>query len=194
MPDVLPAMGFFGSPMPSAISRVDDGAILGCNDALSAVTGYLHEEILALTAFDLGVWDTTEDRQDFIRELRERGVARDRAAALRTKSGQELRILFSARLIESGQERYLVSTITDVSERLASEGAQAQRRAIERSVAFTASTLLESPDWETRVAEVLARLGSAARVSRAYLERIARTTGASNTVTGLSGWRAAYGR
>ena len=174
MPDLLPAMGFFESPMPSAISRVDDGAILECNAAMSAVTGYPHEEILAMTAFDLGVWDTPADRQEFIRELQERGVARDRSAALRTKSGQELRILFSAQLIGSGPERYLVSTITDVSERLAAEGAQAQRRAIERSVAFTASTLLESPDWETRVAEVLAKLGAAARVSRAYLFRTRR--------------------
>jgi PAS domain S-box-containing protein len=174
MPDLLPTLGFFESPMPSAISRVDDGAILECNEALSAVTGYRHDEILAMTAFDLGVWDTPEDRQDFIRALQERGVARDRSAALRTKSGRELRILFSARLIDSGPERYLVSTITDVSERVAAEGAQAQRRAIERSVAFTASSLLESPDWEDRVADVLARLGEATRVSRAYLFRTSR--------------------
>ena len=161
--------------MPSAISRVEDGAVLECNEALSAVTGYRREEILAMTAFDLGVWDTPADRHEFVRELQERGVARDRSAALRTKDGKELRILFSARLIESGSEQYLVSTVTDISERLAAEGAQAQRRAIERSVAFTASTLLESPKWETRVADVLARLGEATRVSRAYLFRTSRT-------------------
>ena len=174
MPDLLPAIGFFESPMPSAISRMDDGTILECNEALSAVTGYLHEEILAMTAFDLGVWDTPADRHAFIRELQEGGVARDRSAGLRTKNGEELHILFSARLIVSGQERYLVTTITDVSERLATEGAQAQRRAIERSVAFTASILLESPRWETRVPEVLARLGEATQVSRAYVFRTHR--------------------
>jgi PAS domain S-box-containing protein len=174
MPDLLLAMGFSESPMPSAISRVDDGAILECNEALCAVTGYRHEEILAMTAFDLGVWETAADRQEFIRRLQELGVARDRSAALRTKTGRALRILFSARVIESGAERYLVSTITDVSERLAVEVAEAQRRAIERSVAFTARTFLESPNWETRVGEVLARLGETARVSRASLFRSRR--------------------
>jgi PAS domain S-box-containing protein len=188
VPDLLLGMGFSESPMPSAISRVDDGAILECNEALCAVTEYRHEEILAMTAFDLGVWDAPADRQEFIRRLQESGVARDRSAALRTKSGHELRILFSARLIESGPERYLVSTITDVSELLAAELAQTQRRAIERSVAFTASTLLESPNWETRVVDVLARLGEATRVSRAYLFRTRRAHDGSLQHTHRAEW------
>ena len=51
---------------------------------MSAVTGYRHDEILAMTAFDLGVWDTPGDQQDFIKGLQEGGVAPGRGSASRS--------------------------------------------------------------------------------------------------------------
>ena len=169
--DPLAEMAFTHSPMPGAISRADDGRILDCNEALCALTGYGREELLMMTADDLGAWDRPELRDGFIRALEEEGSASNWSANLRTKSGRELRVRFSARMFGTDGMRCIVSTVTDAAERGETERAEERHRAIERAVSFTARTLLGSPNWETRIDDVLARLGEAATASRAYMFR-----------------------
>lgn len=170
----LPALGFYESPIPSAIARAEGGRIVECNDALCAVTEYRRDELIGKTAFDLGVWDSAAQREEFIREVEERGVVHNQLAGLRTKTGRELSIRFSGRVIDLDGERWLLSTLLDVTDREEDEAAEQRRHAIERSVSFTARTFLGSPNWEAQVPAVLARLGEATDTSRAYLFRTRR--------------------
>jgi PAS domain S-box-containing protein len=161
--------------MPTSISRIDDRRIVECNEAMCTLTEYPREELVGKTAFDLGVWDSQAEREGFIQELQATGTVRNRMAGLRTKSGRELRVTFSARIIERAGERCLLSTVSDATERARSEEAEAHRGAIERAVSFAARTFLGSPDWEAQVPAVFATLGEAAGASRAYLFRTTRS-------------------
>lgn len=70
---------------------------------------------------------------------------------------------------EDGATTLVLSLARDVTGERRIERERRRSDAILGSVGFAARLFLESPEWERRVDEVLARLGEATEVSRAYL-------------------------
>ncbi len=69
--------------------------------------------------------------------------------------------------IENARHRQQIQQ--ELAERRRMEAALRRREAILEAVAFGAERFLQAADWRTAIAEVLARLGAAAAVSRVYL-------------------------
>ena len=70
---------------------------------------------------------------------------------------------------KNGATTLIVSLAQDVTEHRRFEWERRRSEAILQAVGSAARLLLESPEWELRINEVLARLGEATEVSRAYL-------------------------
>ena len=68
-----------------------------------------------------------------------------------------------------GETSMLVSIARDITERRQAEQERRRSEGVLQAVAFAARLFLQSADWERRVDPVLARLGQATEVSRAYL-------------------------
>ena len=114
---------FRASPLPIAISGVDDGAVLDVNDAWTRTYGYAREEILGRNFVALGLWTDLDARRRVRDTLRAGGALRNFECRWRKKSGEVADVLLSAEVVELGGERVMLSNGIDVTEQRRAEAA-----------------------------------------------------------------------
>ncbi|HSD55128.1 MAG TPA: EAL domain-containing protein, partial [Burkholderiales bacterium] len=120
---------FRASPLPIAISGVDDGAVIEANDAWTEVYGYAREEILGRNFVALGLWTNLDARRRLRDMLRAGGPVRNFACRWRKKSGEIADVLLSAEVVEFGGERVMLSNGIDVTETRRAEAALRETQA-----------------------------------------------------------------
>jgi len=112
---------FHFSPDSMAISDTYTGRFIDVNQAFTRWTGYSREEVIGISALDLNLWVNPHDRDKVTNTLIKEGEVYGQEVLMRQKSGNVCNILFSARLIELDQKRYLLSLAHDISERMMAE-------------------------------------------------------------------------
>jgi len=117
------ATSFRATPSVLTISTIADGRYIEVNEAFERVTGYLREEVIGRTSLEINIWETSEARTRFIRELREKGKVRDLEARFRSKSGGLIEGLLSAEIIEIKGEGHLLLLVNDITARKQAEEA-----------------------------------------------------------------------
>ncbi len=143
------------------------GTFIDVNAQACALLGYTREELLTLTARDIVAPEdlaTHPPRYDDL--LAGRTVRVERR--LRRKDGTLLPTEVSISRLTDGR---LLAIVRDVSERARMEQALRRRDAILSAVSVAAARLLGSACWEEQAEAVLAELGAAADVSRAYIDQ-----------------------
>jgi PAS domain S-box-containing protein len=126
--------------MAISITRVSDGLFADVNDSFLHLLDYSREEVLGRTALDLNIFPTDAERAKLIQSLREQGELRDVEMATRTKSGEEIHVLFSTEIIELDGEAYALATILDITDRKRAEeeilklNAELEQRVQERTM------------------------------------------------------------
>jgi len=120
---------FDASPAMIVISTVETGRHYAANDVWLKTMGYEREEVLGKTAHELGVWQSPEDRERYIRAFQASGKLRDYETKLRTRGG-EVRTFSTAcdEIIYDGEARLLM-VFHDITDRKNAE--QALRRSNE---------------------------------------------------------------
>jgi PAS domain S-box-containing protein len=109
------------NPMPTVISKVEDGTILSINTAFRDLLGYDAAELVGrpLGAFD--VWVHPEERAVLVDRLRREGRVTGLEIEVRSKAGAVLDILASAEPIELDGEECLVGVFHDITARARAE-------------------------------------------------------------------------
>jgi len=111
------AKSFNGNPIPMIISTLSEGRLLDVNESFIRITGCSRDEVIGYTSNELNIWLDPENRARFMKMLREEGSVRNLESPFQIKSG-DIRIgLFSADLVELNGEKYVLSTINDITER-----------------------------------------------------------------------------
>ncbi|MDT8287489.1 MAG: PAS domain S-box protein [Elusimicrobiales bacterium] len=122
---------FRSSPYGQIITRVPDGTILDVNEAITAMSGYTREEMIDRTTTELRVWENEAFREKLLREISEKGRARNLRFNFRIKSGEVLPADYSGALIKIGDEAHIISTIIDLTEKQRAEAALAEVQRLE---------------------------------------------------------------
>jgi diguanylate cyclase (GGDEF)-like protein/PAS domain S-box-containing protein len=120
---------FLASPLPIAISGVDDGAVIDVNDAWVGAYGYAREEILGRNFVALGLWTDLDARRRVRDILRAGGPVRNFECRWRKKSGEIADVLLSAEVVELGGERVMLSNGIDVTDTRRAEAALRETQA-----------------------------------------------------------------
>ncbi|MBL8102550.1 MAG: PAS domain S-box protein, partial [Anaerolineales bacterium] len=107
---------FFSGPVGLAITRSSDGVYLDANPAFSRITGYSREELLGQTSLSLKII-TPAQRQEYTRQIDEKGFIRDQEMILRSKTGEERIVLGAMEIIDLKNEVCVLSTAIDITER-----------------------------------------------------------------------------
>jgi PAS domain S-box-containing protein len=107
---------FNASPEPIAITTVSEGRFIDVNESFLRSTGHRREEVIGRTSLELKYWDTLEDRNRLIDELRQRGSVRDMEIPFRTKAGEQRIALHSVGRIEIAGQECMISSQKDVTE------------------------------------------------------------------------------
>lgn len=108
---------FHCSPNAIGLTSLSDGRILEVNEAFVSSTGYTRSEVLGETTLSLNFWQREENRDALIRELPMHGSVRNVEVQFRTKSGEMRTGLVSAGIIMVNNEKSILSTIVDITER-----------------------------------------------------------------------------
>ena len=144
---------FRGSPLPIAISGIEDGAVIDVNDAWSRTYGYAREAILGRNFVELGLWIDAEARRRMRDQLLANGAVRNLEARWRKSSGEIAEVLLSGDVIELDGAPVMLSAALDVTDRNSAE------RRLRESEARFAKIFHSSP-----VPVVISRLADGAYV------------------------------
>ena len=112
---------FDKAPFAIALARLPDAVIVDVNDAWVEMYGYTKEEAIGKTGVDLDINRDPKARARLFEDLRHFGSMRNMDVILFTKSGVARVISRNVNVVELGGEKYLLSTMVDVTERKRAE-------------------------------------------------------------------------
>jgi len=104
-----------------AVTRYSDGTYVQVNQQFSKVTGYSAEDVIGVSAFELGIWTSAEQRDEFFRELESNGCVRNFEQNFKLKDGTLVPFLLSSVPIEIDGERCVLTTSRDIRDIKATE-------------------------------------------------------------------------
>ena len=113
---------FLKSGVPGAITTVEEGRIVELNEAFAKKIGVKREEVVGKTSIELGLF-TSEQRAFFVKGFGEKGRVENLEIELNFRDQWTTYGLFNATRITIGDEDFFFTTITDITERIASERA-----------------------------------------------------------------------
>ncbi|MCX5905837.1 MAG: diguanylate cyclase [Deltaproteobacteria bacterium] len=111
------AKAFHSSPYAIALTRLDDGRIMEVNEGFVNITGYGYDEVAGKTTFDLHIWAREEERAAVVAELSRNGKVQGRELHLKKKTGELLTGIFSAEVITINNEKCVLNSVSDITER-----------------------------------------------------------------------------
>ncbi len=117
------SQAFHTSPDSVNINRLQDGLFLDINQGFTALTGYTRAEVQGKTSLDINIWANPEDRARLVKGLQEHGEVLNLEAPFRMKDGVVKTGLMSARTIEVGGEKCILSITREITERKRAEEA-----------------------------------------------------------------------
>lgn len=106
-----------------ALARLPDGMIVDINEGFEEMFGVTREEAIGKSSVELGINPDQAMRARMLEALMHDGFLRDQELTLFTKSGERKIFLSNLTLIELGGERYLLTTLQDITQRKAAEDA-----------------------------------------------------------------------
>ena len=114
---------FHKSPNPIAISKIDDGTYIEVNEAFTKITGLRRQELIGQTSVGIG-HITPEQRLVIINAIKEKGYAQNIELEVRVKNNKFICELFNSSVINRGKDNFLLTVITDITERRLAEEAR----------------------------------------------------------------------
>ena len=112
---------FRSSPDWIVITTLEDGFYIDVNEAFLETTGYHRGEVIGRTSVELGIWADPAQRKEMVKVLREQEKVRNLEAKFRMKSGEIRYVLWSAEVIDYGDEKCLIAVTRDITARKRAE-------------------------------------------------------------------------
>lgn len=108
---------FQSSPIPMAITSVENGLLIDVNKGWEKLFGYDRREVIGRQIRDLNIYANPDESAGFAQQLEEEGKVDDFSVRTKTRSGEERRLLMSAQMVEIHNQACLLSTLYDITER-----------------------------------------------------------------------------
>jgi PAS domain S-box-containing protein len=136
------ATAFDRSPLALLITSLDDGRLVEVNEGFVRLSGYTREEVLGRSPDDLGLWIEPQLRAERFALLRTREPVPDIEARFRIKNGEELIGFIASAVVDINGRACVLSSVTDVTERIRAEAALRESESRFREFANTAPAML----------------------------------------------------
>jgi len=107
---------FHQSPVPTGITRLEDGQIFDINNAFVKLFRYERDELIGRTALELGLWVDPEQRSSAMETVSKAGSVHGLEVQGRTRSGETNQLLASFELIALGDVPHIVGMFYDITE------------------------------------------------------------------------------
>jgi PAS domain S-box-containing protein len=112
---------FKTSPESINLNRFSDGLYLEINKGFENTMGYSADEVIGKTSIELNIWKNPEERMKLLECLAEKGYVENLETEFITKKGEIRMGLMSATIIETNNEKAILSVTRDITERKLAE-------------------------------------------------------------------------
>ncbi len=99
-----------------AISEIETGKYFKVNDKFLTTLGFTEEEVIGFKSTELGLFVDSSFRNNMVAELKKNNFFYNKELKIRAKSGKLVDGLFSGRIVEILDSRYLYTVMQDISE------------------------------------------------------------------------------
>jgi len=134
---------FRSSPDWFVISTLEDGFYVDVNEAFLRTTGYERHEVIGKSSLKLGIWAHPEKRSQMLETLRKEGAVRNMEIEFRMKSGEIRNVLWSAEVIDYGEEKCLIAVTRDITARHRAQQEQLKREKLQGILEIAGATCHE---------------------------------------------------
>ncbi len=107
---------FHANPGPSMFCDMDSGEFLDVNDEFCRIVGFSRDELIGRSSQDLGIWPEEYSRKSYIESLRKTGSLREIDIRIRTKSGEQRDVKWSAEIVTLNDKKVTLSLLRDITE------------------------------------------------------------------------------
>lgn len=118
------AKAFGSSPDAIILTRLEDGRIIEVSKKWQQLLEYDRDEAVGRTVFDLHIYRSPEERAALVARAVKHNGLHDVETAFRTKNGEFRNFLISANTAEINDEKCLILTLRDITERTRAEEAE----------------------------------------------------------------------
>jgi len=162
---------FNNSAALMAISKIDEGNFIEINQAFIDTTGYFREEIIGHTPFDLNLFVYPEQRKKIYQQFQKEKTVRNFAITIQAKDGTLIEGLFSAYVIDMGNQDCWLTVMTDISKLKETEQSLINVNIILRNLIALAKNFLNvTPGTQNvTISKGLESIGKLIEADRAYL-------------------------
>jgi diguanylate cyclase (GGDEF)-like protein/PAS domain S-box-containing protein len=133
------SLAFRTSPYAIIIMRLKDGKVIELNEAFYSLSGYSHQEVAQKTLYDLSLWVNLEDRNRVMNMLQSGQRVIGQEFEFKKKDGQIGTGLFSCEVFLLKNEKFILSSISDITGRKKNEEALRESEERYRQVVENAS-------------------------------------------------------
>jgi PAS domain S-box-containing protein len=112
---------FHSNPIPTSLTRADDGTILNVNDAYLEFAGLRREDILGHTAPELGLPIDLRLRPEILSRLQTEGMIENLELQIPRNSGESATVQASVQLVEVDGSQALLLSFIDITDRVKAE-------------------------------------------------------------------------
>ncbi|MFZ0451647.1 MAG: PAS domain-containing protein [Desulfatiglandaceae bacterium] len=134
---------FRSSPDWIVISTLEDGFYVDVNEAFIETTGYRRDEVIGRTSIELGIWADPQQRKEMVKVLHEQKMVRNLEAQFRMKSGEIRFVLWSAEVIDYGDEKCLIAVTRDITARKREEKERLEKEKLQGVLEIAGATCHE---------------------------------------------------
>ena len=112
---------FHVNPIPTSLTRQQDGVFLDLNEAYERYFGVRREEVVGRTSEELNMPFTGQQRVDLVSRLRREDTIRDLELDVRLRSGEQRTVLASLQHLRVDSADAMLATFFDITERVRDE-------------------------------------------------------------------------
>jgi len=144
---------FLQNSIPVSITTLKEGRFVDVSDAFLRLSGRKRDEVVGHTSTEIG-FITEEQRASFFNELNKRGRIENLEMKVRTKGGALRDGLFNAVMMSISNEKYLLTVMTDMTERKRAEEALHKEKAFAESIIQTAQAIVLLLDTKGHIVSI----------------------------------------
>lgn len=112
---------FYSSPVMMVVTEWETGCLVEVNDSFCTALGFRREELIGKTTLELNLWVYPERREDLVRMTESGNDSKRMEVENRKKNGEILVGLFFTETLFLDGEKYLLSTIIDITKQKEAE-------------------------------------------------------------------------
>lgn len=155
------------SPIPTIISRLEDGKILYVNEELANLVGLASKELVGRNTPDF--YYNPEDRKTVVEGLKRDGYIRNFETRIKKVDGSVIWMIFSVVVTKIGSDEVMLGWLYDISERKKAEEAIAARLKYEEGLAACSRVLLSDIGIKDAIPAALNHLLKASNCTHVYI-------------------------